>query len=102
MNTDRELHDRIVTIDTHVDFSPDDFTPERNYTQRIETQVNLPKMSEGGLDGVFFVVFTPQTRESQNPQAFQAVGYEHAYAVAVAKFAAVHRLCNELAADQIA
>ncbi|HEY7163465.1 MAG TPA: dipeptidase [Candidatus Binatia bacterium] len=101
MKTAREIHEEIVTVDTHVDFSPADFTAERNYTQRLETQVNLPKMSEGGLDGVFFVVFTPQARKAQNSDAFETAGYERAYRTAVEKFDAVHRLTDEIAPDQI-
>jgi membrane dipeptidase len=101
VKTAREIHEEIVTVDTHVDFSPADFTGERNYTQRLETQVNLPKMSEGGLDGVFFVVFTPQARKAQNSDAFETAGYERAYRTAVEKFDAVHRLTDEIAPDQI-
>jgi membrane dipeptidase len=58
-------------------------------------------MSEGGLDGVFFVVFTPQARKAQNSDAFETAGYERAYRTAVEKFDAVHRLTDEIAPDQI-
>ena len=101
-HTFTENRHHILTIDPHVDFSPADFTPERNYTQRLDTQVNLPKMAEGGVDAVFFVAFTPQTRQSQNAYAFEAGGYAHAYSVAVEKFDAVHRLCDEIAPDRMA
>lgn len=46
----RAIHDRVITLDTHDDINPRDFTKARNYTQRLDTQVNLPKMEEGGLD----------------------------------------------------
>ena len=46
----RAIHDRVITLDTHDDINPDNFTRAKNYTQRLETQVNLPKMVEGGLD----------------------------------------------------
>ena len=36
------------------------FTPERNYTQELETQVTLPKMTTGGLDVAWFVVYVGQ------------------------------------------
>src|SRR5574341_984497 len=75
----RGIHERVLTIDTHVDFSPANFTAERNYTQRLDTQLNLPKMFDGGLDAAFFSVFVGQTRETQNPDAFTAQGYERAY-----------------------
>ena len=56
----RAIHDRVITLDTHVDINPRDFTADRNYTQRLETQVNLPKMEEGGLDAAFFIVYVGQ------------------------------------------
>ena len=56
----RAIHDRVITLDTHVDINPRDFTAERNYTQRLDTQVNLPKMDEGGLDAAFFIVYVGQ------------------------------------------
>ena len=54
------IHDKVIALDTHNDISPTDFTAERNYTQRLDTQVNLPKMVEGGLDASFFVVYVGQ------------------------------------------
>ena len=46
----RAIHEKIITLDTHVDFSPGDLAGERNYMQRLETQFNLPKMNDGGLN----------------------------------------------------
>lgn len=97
----RDIHKRVITIDTHVDFSPANFTADRNYTQRLDTQLNLPKMVEGGLDAVFFSIFVGQTREAQYPDAFTAPGYERAYKAAIEKFDAVHRLAEQIAPDQI-
>ena len=101
MKRARDIHKRVLTIDTHVDFSPANFTAERNYAQRLDTQLNLPKMVEGGLDAVFFSVFVGQTREAQNPDAFKASGYERAYKAAIEKFDAIHRLTGQIAPDQI-
>ena len=56
----RAIHERVITLDTHDDINPADFTPERNYTQRLSTQVNIPKMVEGGLDVSFMVVYVGQ------------------------------------------
>ena len=39
---------------------PADFTADCNYTMRLTTQVNLPKMKEGGLDASFFIVYVGQ------------------------------------------
>jgi len=97
----RDIHDRVITLDSHIDFEPQDLIGERNYTQRGETQFNLPNMIDGGLDALFFVIYVGQTREAQNPDAFQAAGYERAYQAAVEKFDAVHRFTGEIARQQM-
>ena len=97
----RAIHERVIILDTHIDFSPADLTGERNYTQRLETQFNLPKMIDGGLDALFFSIYVGQTREAQNPDAFKPEGYERAYKAAIEKFDAVHRFTREIAPDKI-
>ena len=69
----RDIHNRVITLDSHIDFEPEDLTGESNYTQRGETQFNLPNMIDGGLDALFFVIYVGQTRESQNPDALKTV-----------------------------
>ena len=46
----RGIHERVITLDTHNDINPANFTRGCNYTMRLTNQVNLPKMKEGGLD----------------------------------------------------
>lgn len=88
------IHERVITLDTHDDINPSNFTAEKNYTQRLNTQVNLPKMVEGGLDVAWFIVYVGQG--DLTPE-----GFEKAYAQADEKFKAIHRLCEEIAPDQI-
>ncbi len=91
----RAIHDRVIALDTHVDIDPKNFTAAHpNYTDRLATQVNLPKMIEGGLDAVFFSIYV-----GQGP--LTAEGYQRAYDADMEKFAAVHRLAEELAPDKI-
>jgi membrane dipeptidase len=90
----KAIHDRVITLDTHDDINPDNFTRQKNYTQRLDTQVNLPKMVEGGLDASFFIVYV-----GQGPLTPE--GYDGAYKQAVAKFEAVHHLTKEIAPGQI-
>jgi membrane dipeptidase len=90
----RGIHDRVITLDTHVDISPGDFTAERNYTMDLETQVNLPKMEAGGLDVAWFVVYVGQGELNE-------AAYEEATAAALEKFEAIHRLAQEIAPDRI-
>ena len=92
----RAVHHRVLTLDTHVDIDPENFRAGTlNYAQRLNTQVDLTKMEEGGLDAIFFSIYV-----GQGP--LDAAGYAHAYAVDTAKFDAVHRLAEQLAPDRIA
>jgi membrane dipeptidase len=90
----RAIHDRVIALDTHADIDPRDFSWSLNYTQDLATQVNLPKMKRGGLDAAFFIVYV-----GQGPLTPE--GFDSAYAAAVEKFEAVHRLTKVLAPDQI-
>jgi membrane dipeptidase len=90
----RAIHERVIALDTHDDINPRNFSWSLNYTQDLETQVNLPKMKRGGLDAAFFVVYV-----GQGP--LTAEGYDAAYASAIEKFEAIHRLTKVLAPDQI-
>jgi membrane dipeptidase len=101
MDEARAIHEKVITVDTHIDFEPANLVGERNYTERLDTQFNLPKMIEGGLDALFFVIFVSQTRETQNPDAFRPSGYERAYTAAVAKFDAVNRFVSEMVPDKM-
>lgn len=42
------IHLEVITLDTHCDINIRNFTDSINYTQKLETQVNLPNMKEGG------------------------------------------------------
>ena len=91
----RAIHDRVITLDTHVDIDPGEFAGKaKNYTERLDSQVNLPKMEAGGLDAAFFIVYV-----GQGP--LTAEGYQKAYAQAVEKFDAIHRLTKEIAPQRI-
>jgi len=90
----RAIHGKILSIDSHIDFAPGDLTDARNYTERLETQFDLAKMIEGDLKALFFSIYVGQTRETQNPEAFKASGYERAHKLAVEKFEAVRHFTN--------
>ena len=97
----RAIHEKVITLDTHIDFLPGDLVGKPNYTERLDTQFNLPNMIDGGLDALFFSIYVGQTREAQNPDAFKAAGYERAYKLAVEKFDAVLRFTRAIAPDKI-
>src|SRR5438094_9558059 len=77
------IHDRVIKLDTHNDIEPSNFTPDCNYTMRLTTQVNLPKMLEGDMDVAFMIVYV-----GQGPLTPE--GYDNAYRQAIAKFDAIH------------
>jgi membrane dipeptidase len=94
MKTARAIHERIIALDTHNDIESSNFSWSLNYTQDLNTQVNLPKMKRGGLDASFFIVYVAQGE-------LTPAGFDAAYTTAVEKFEAIHRLTKVLAPDQI-
>lgn len=59
------LHERIITLDTHLDTPAVLGRPGWRFTDLHSwaddlSQVDLPRMREGGLDGGFFVIYTAQ------------------------------------------
>jgi membrane dipeptidase len=90
----QKIHDKVITLDTHCDINVANFTDSINYTQRLDNQVNLPKMIEGGLDVAWFIVYTGQ-------DSLSVEGFANAYDNAISKFDAIHRLVNVYAKDKI-
>lgn len=90
----KKIHANVITLDTHVDIDTRNFTEAVNYTQKLPTQVNLPKMKEGGLDVAWFIVYTGQGELNEE-------GYKKAYQNAIDKFDAIERLTKKIAPDQI-
>ncbi len=90
----KEIHKRVMVLDTHNDINVRNFTDSINYTQELDNQVNLPKMKKGGLDVSWFIVYTGQGELTPE-------GYDKAYKNAISKFNAIHKLTKEIAPDQI-
>lgn len=90
----RKIHAKVITLDTHNDINTANFTDTKNYTQNLPTQVNLPKMKQGGLDVSWLIVYTGQGDLTEE-------GYKKAYANAIDKFDAIDRLTKKYAPNQI-
>jgi len=90
-----KIHESVITIDTHNDINLANFTADKNYSQDLSNQVNIPKMISGGLDVSWLIVYTGQGNLDKK-------GYEKAYENAISKFEAIHRLTDIYATDQIA
>ncbi|MGH7636935.1 MAG: dipeptidase [Gemmatimonadaceae bacterium] len=80
----RDLHARIITIDTHDDI-PFNFATAEVDPLNADRQVNLEKMKAGGLDVGFFIVYV-----GQGPRTPE--GNDSATARARTKFDAIHRM----------
>lgn len=73
------IHDRILTLDTHVDIGAGYGTPALDPGVFNRAQVNLPSMRVGGLDAAFFIVYTPQEDLSEAGYARAAQAAEEKY-----------------------
>lgn len=90
----KDIHERVITIDTHCDIDIKNFTDSINYTQDLTSQVTLPKMKQGGLDVAWFIVYTGQEELTDK-------GFKKAHKKAMDKFDAIHRLVETIAPNQI-
>ena len=90
---DRAAHERMIVIDTHLDI-PSRFDDGRwDFSQRHVraedgSQVDLPRMREGGLDGGFFVIYTAQGPLTEE-------GYRDARDRALVRATAIRRVIGE-------
>ena len=90
----KEIHQKVTILDTHDDIDVNNFTSEKNYSQNLNTKVNIPKMEHGGMDVAWFVVYTGQGELSKE-------GYKKAAINATEKFDAIKRLVSEYAPEKI-
>lgn len=71
----RAIHDRILTLDTHMDTPMNFARPgwdimDLHSVESDLSQVDYPRMLKGGLDGGFFAIFIPQG--PRTPEGFAA------------------------------
>ena len=85
------IHRQALTIDTHVDISGETYaTPALDPgAETTSLKCDLTKMEKGGLDGVFLAVYVAQG-------TLDAAGYRKASDEAMAKFAALRRLTEQM------
>jgi membrane dipeptidase len=84
---------RPLTLDTHIDI-PLDYATAAVDPLNADLKVNLTKMAAGGLDAGFFIVYVDQTARTNE-------GYEKARTEAETKFAAIHRMAEQLYPERI-
>ena len=82
--TDRQLHDQLLTIDSHIDIPwPAGPSPFEDGPRRVD----LPKMLRGGLTAGCFAAYVPQGKCDE-------AGFAHAYERAIAMLRAIHEMCE--------
>ena len=90
----REIHDRVLTVDTHCDTpmmmarSDWDIGERHEPGQRGSGKIDLPRMAEGGLDAEFFAVFVGQGERTPE-------GYAIAKERATRLLDAIHKMCKD-------
>ncbi len=90
-----QIHEHILTLDSHVDISSEyTSSPAFDPGKLTTMKVDLPKMTSGGLDAAFFIVYVGQTKRTEE-------NYTRAKKDALRKFDAIHRMTDELYTDQI-
>ena len=90
----REIHDAVITIDTHVDIPFDFATDEVDPGERGDFQNDLPKMREGGLDAAFFIAYHGQGERTEEDTA-------EAWERVLQKYEGVRRMSYEMYPDEI-
>ena len=83
----------LITLDSHDDIPLDFATPSVD-PATADLQVNLDKMKAGGLNAGFFIVYVGQSARTDE-------NYAKAQSDAETKFAAIHRMADELYPNRI-
>jgi len=91
----KKIHEKAITLDTHVDIGGFPYaTPLRDPgSEDYRAKCTLPKMEQGGMDGVFLAVYIGQ-------DSCNTAGYRRAFENAMGKFDAIHRLTGFMHPDR--
>ena len=90
----RSLHERVLTLDTHIDIPLNYATAAVDPGVLNDFQVDLMKMKSGGLDAGFFIVYVAQLERTPENEAI-------AEDQARTKFNAIHRMAEEMYPEEI-
>jgi membrane dipeptidase len=88
------VHEAAITIDTHVDILGAWGTPALDPCGHTSLRVDIPKMVAGGVDAIFPAVYV-----GQGPRTPE--GHARAKEVALDRFAAIHRVAEEMCPDRV-
>ncbi len=82
------IHENCLTVDTHCDTPMEMIKPGfnlRDEHQAPNSRVDLPRMKSGGLDAMFFAVFTGQKPRTE-------INYQKSYALANQMLDSIHSM----------
>jgi len=83
----RPLHERILTLDTHIDI-PLNYMTEIDPQFTTDLQVDLPKLDAGHLDSGFWIIYTPQGDLTE-------AGYTQGRKIAETRLRAIQRFVSK-------
>jgi membrane dipeptidase len=95
LNTARAIHERVLTLDAHVDIEVSFFTPKFYMGKNHEKLVTLSGIKKGGMDAVFFSVYT-----EQGPRTDEY--YARVWAQALDKFNTIYHVLTEDVTETVA
>lgn len=92
-----ELHERLLTLDSHLDTPLRVSLPGFNIRHRHDpvtdySHIDLPRMREGKLDGGFWVIYSPQLE-------LTAAGYQQSYENALRRLAVIKKMVAQNPSD---
>ena len=90
----RNIHDRVLTLDAHIDIEVSFFTPENPDKMGYQKLASLPSMKSGGLDGAFFTAYVEQGPLDDK-------GFAAAHALALAKIDRIHHVAKDELSDDV-
>lgn len=78
----RVFHQQLLVLDSHLDTPmllerPGFDITKRHTTTRDFSQVDVPRMRQGGMDGGFWVIYTPQSALTRNAYAIAFANARH-------------------------
>jgi microsomal dipeptidase-like Zn-dependent dipeptidase len=90
----RKIHAQTLTLDAHVDIEVSFITPEIYGGKHHEKLVTFPGMEKGGMDAIFFAVYTAQGPRTPND-------YDRMFRQATEKFRRIHTVIAEEYAEKM-
>jgi microsomal dipeptidase-like Zn-dependent dipeptidase len=90
----QEIHEAVITMDTHVDIGGNYATPEVDPCAGTDSKVDIPKMEAGGMDLVFLAAYV-----GQGPRTPE--GHEAAKQSALNKIHAIRRVAEEMCPERV-